>query len=85
MLGYVFRYYRYQGFFAKDVMDINMFAGQQIIWKPGNFLSTLKLPFRPGVSNTRPAGRMRPANLFCAARDHVHELKKIDIIYNDHI
>jgi len=29
--------------------------------------------FKPGVSNTRPAGRMRPAKLFCAARGHVHE------------
>ena len=27
--------------------------------------------------NTRPAGRMRPAKLFCAARGHVHELKNI--------
>ena len=31
----------------------------------------------PGVSSTRPAGRMRPAKLFCAARSHVHELKNI--------
>jgi len=31
----------------------------------------------PGVSNTRPAGHMQPAKLFCAARGHVHELKNI--------
>ena len=31
---------------------------------------------RAGVSNTRPAGRMRPANLFYAARGHVHEFLK---------
>ena len=30
-----------------------------------------------GVSNTRPAGHMRPAKLFCAAHGHVHELKNI--------
>jgi len=29
---------------------------------------------KAGVSNTRPAGRMPPAKLFCAARDHVHEV-----------
>ena len=37
-------------------------------------VSQKKQDTKPGVSNTLPVGRMRPAKLFCAARGHVHEL-----------
>jgi len=30
---------------------------------------TMHQVYKPGVSNTRPAGRMWPARTFCAARD----------------
>jgi len=39
--------------------------------------SRSKTSFRPVLSNLRPAGRMRPADRFCAAREGQQKSTKI--------